>query len=676
MLSFLNPWFLLGAFALAAPVWLHLRRKQQINLHYFSAIRFLEDQPEPKQGPLRLRDLLLFLLRALALLLIVGAFAWPYLRGPNLGPIQESRVYILDNTLSRQAQHGFERDRDHLVKELRSAGPGIQVAVVELRATPRVVVAFGDDRELAARKIQELAPSFERGSYLASFRQANSLLANSFGDHKRIVLLADNQENQWTENPTAPPFLHGVEVDAPKAPARELPNLWVWEPRAQRIFLGDKSLVHFTAKLSHQGPATSAKILLRANEQEVLSRSIELTNQPETLMVQAQWEADPAQWLAGQISVDGSPDALAGDNRVFFSLPPVQEGKVLLLAQSPFLRLALSPEVMRGQWQARVLEPAALDAELAAKDQADVLCLESSYLQAVAARKLLSQYLSDGRGVLLLVNRVTPSINGALRELGFELDSPVELEKDKADRFQFVFSNHPIFHPFRSPDYGNLLEVQIYKYFRFHSGQAVPLAFSEQGAALFFENHKQAGRLFVLAFGLDREQTSWPVHATFIPFLDLSLQAARGEDPTPTVFEPGEIAQLPAPAGVTEMVLRNGKQELSRATVELGKTQLRLPVIPGLYSVTYDQNEETQRMLSVNPSPKESELVYAEAPEALRAWRLERAGEHMASAASTTRVRASLSAVLQQRWWWWMVMAALAMLLCEMALAETKRARA
>ena len=30
--SFLNPWLLLGALALAAPVWLHLRRKQETNL--------------------------------------------------------------------------------------------------------------------------------------------------------------------------------------------------------------------------------------------------------------------------------------------------------------------------------------------------------------------------------------------------------------------------------------------------------------------------------------------------------------------------------------------------------------------------------------------------------------------------------------------------------------------
>jgi N-terminal double-transmembrane domain len=39
--SFFNPWFWLGTLALAAPVWLHLRRRRQTNIITFSAVRFL-----------------------------------------------------------------------------------------------------------------------------------------------------------------------------------------------------------------------------------------------------------------------------------------------------------------------------------------------------------------------------------------------------------------------------------------------------------------------------------------------------------------------------------------------------------------------------------------------------------------------------------------------------------
>ena len=676
--AFLNPWFWLAALAVAAPVWLHLHRKQQTDLVLFSALRFLDDQPAPRQGAFRLRDLLLFLLRVSALLLLIGGFTWPYLRGVNTDPVQESRVYILDNTLSHQANDGFAQDRDRILDDIGHAGYEIQAAVIELTATPQVLVSFGDDRDTAKRKLRALQPSFQRGSYLAAFRQANSLLASSLGARRRIIFLGDNQENQWNENVNTPAFLRHIQVDLPKIPAAALPNVSLSEPRAQRIFMGDKSLVNFTAKLTHTGPAKNATVVLRANEQVIFNRPVELDQQPGSILLQAQWEWDPAAWVQGEVVAEATPDALVADNHLFFCLAPVIEGKVALLAQSPYLRLALSPEIMRGQWAARVLEPAKLGAEVAANNDADVLCLESNYLQSGDARKLLSRYLSNGRGVLLLVNRVTPAIRGYLREIGFETEGVVEAPKDNPDKFQFVFSNHPIFHPFLSADYGNLMDVKILKYARLRSGQAVPLAFSENGTALFFQGLKSPGKLFVGAFGLDRDQTSWPIHQTFIPFLDLALQAARAEDPTPVNFEPAEIGQIQLPSGTVahEVVLRDERREVARAVVEQGRAQLRMPGLPGVYSLAYDDRAAVQRLFSVNPSPKESQLAYVDHPEVINLWQVAASAEAARAPAAVAAGKVPLAGILQQRLWWWLAVCGLAILLLETVLAETRKARA
>ena len=671
--SFLNPWFWLGALAIAAPIWLHLRRRRETNIVEFTALRFLEDQPQPRRSPLRLRDLVLFALRVLALLALVAAFAWPYLRGANTAPIRESRVYILDNTLSHQANDGFAHDRDRVLSDI-SKGPGdVQMAVIELTSVPRVVVSFGESREAARQKLKELEPSFQRGSYLAAFRQANSLLGNSLGDQKRIILLGDNQENQWTENANSPPFLRNVQIDLPKISALGLPNLSLAEPRVQRIFLGDKSLVNFTVKLGHTGEAKTANIQLRANEQVIFNRTVDLVNQPDTILLQSQWEADPAAWLRGEVIVEGAPDALAGDNRVYFSLAPVIEGKLALLAQSQYLRLALSPDVMRGQWATRVLEPTKLAAELAASEDADVLVVESNYLQSTDARKLLWRYVTNGRGVLLLVNRLAPGISGCLRELGFEAEGTISTPKGTAEKFQFVCSNHPIFHPFLSSDYGDLMDVKVTKYVQLKGSQAMPLVFSEKGAGLFFQGTKFPGKLFVAAFGLDREHTSWPVDQTFIPFLDLTLQTARAEDPIPTTFEPGEISKIQLPAGSTakEAVLRDEHQVLSRAPVEQGRAQVRMPDKLGVYTLTYDDSIQTEKIFSVNPSPKESQLAYVDTPESLKAWEVN-LPPGSGKAAATARGPLSLSGILQQHWWWWMVVLGLAALMLETALAEAR----
>jgi hypothetical protein len=332
---------------------------------------------------------------------------------------------------------------------------------------------------------------------------------------------------------------------------------------------------------------------------------------------------------------------------------------------------------MRGQWATRVLEPTKLAAELAANEDADVLVVESNYLQSGEARKLLWRYVTNGRGVVLLVNRVTPSISGCLRELGFEAEGTISMPKGTAEKFQFVWSSHPIFHPFLSPDYGDLMDIKVTKYVQLNGSQAMPLVFSEKGAGLFFQGTKFPGRLFVSAFGLDRDHTSWPVDQTFIPFLDLTLQTARAEDPTPTTFEPGEISkiQLPAGSSAKEAVLRNAQRVLSRAPVEQGRTQVRMPDKPGVYTLTYDDSTRAEMIFSVNPAPNESQLAYLEAPEALKVWQVSLPpGSGKATAAA--RGPLSLSGILQQRWWWWMLILGLAALLLETGLAEIRRERA
>jgi hypothetical protein len=116
------------------------------------------------------------------------------------------------------------------------------------------------------------------------------------------------------------------------------------------------------------------------------------------------------------------------------------------------------------------------------------------------------------------------------------------------------------------------MDVQVSKYVRLRAKEAMPLIFGERGAGLFFQGTKLQGKLFVAAFGLDRDHTSWPIHQTFVPFLDLTLQAARAEDPTPTAFEPGELSmvQLPRPS-VRSRCVNKGRRSPARPSSKAGR---------------------------------------------------------------------------------------------------------
>ncbi|HSK77712.1 MAG TPA: VWA domain-containing protein, partial [Thermoanaerobaculia bacterium] len=472
-MNFLYPLLGLAALGLAVPVWLHLRRKWESNVVMFSALRFLDDQPQPRSRSFRLRDPLLFAFRLLALLLVVGAFTWPYLVGDAARrAVTESRVHVLDNTLSRQVDGGFEKDRDRILREIRGSGPEVQHAVVELAAQPRVLVGWGDGQGEAEERLLALGASHQRGSYPEAFRLAGSLLSRSLGSKKTLVVYGDGQENQWSEAESSPPFLDGTEVVLASRPGEaERPNLAVGEPRARLFFVGDETFVDLSVEVRHQGGVRRGALTLTLNGREVRREHVTLEGAPPVITVRGQWTTDPGQWLRGAVSIEpieGGKDALPADNRSWFCLPPVREGRVALLARSLYLRTALSPEVARGRWKAEPVDPA----DPLAGELADVLLLEADAAQSHAARDLVRRYLNNERGVVLLVNRATPLVKGFLHELGYEAregGSPGE------EGFRFFSVRHPIFQPFRAGELGDLSEVRVLRHTHLKSREATPL---------------------------------------------------------------------------------------------------------------------------------------------------------------------------------------------------------
>jgi hypothetical protein len=126
---------------------------------------------------------------------------------------------------------------------------------------------------------------------------------------------------------------------------------------------------------------------------------------------------------------------------------------------------------------------------------------------------------------------------------------------------------------------------------------------------------------------------------------------------------------------VREVVLRDERRVLGRTPVEQGKTQVRMPDKPGTYALSFDDGTQTEKVFSVNPSPKESQLAYVDAPEALKVWQVNLPPAAGKATVAAARGKLALSSILQQRWWWWMVLGGSAALMLEMVLAEATRER-
>src|SRR5918997_6129893 len=106
-MSFLNPLFLLGLAAVAAPILVHLVRRARARRVEFPALFFVRQVPQRTIRRRTLHNLLLLLLRCLAVLLLVFAFTRPFFSGAGAAKEADATrasVILVDSSLSMR--HG------------------------------------------------------------------------------------------------------------------------------------------------------------------------------------------------------------------------------------------------------------------------------------------------------------------------------------------------------------------------------------------------------------------------------------------------------------------------------------------------------------------------------------------------------------------------------------------
>src|SRR5499433_547673 len=109
-MAFLNPLFWFGLAAIAAPILVHLVRRTRARRVQFPALVFVRQVPQRTIRRRTLHNLLLLLLRCLAILLIVIAFTRPFFSGRSAAKENLSAgatVILIDNSLSMRRENLF-----------------------------------------------------------------------------------------------------------------------------------------------------------------------------------------------------------------------------------------------------------------------------------------------------------------------------------------------------------------------------------------------------------------------------------------------------------------------------------------------------------------------------------------------------------------------------------------
>ncbi|HLV25429.1 MAG TPA: VWA domain-containing protein [Gemmatimonadales bacterium] len=302
-MSFLAPlWLLLGA-AAAVPLVLHLMRRQVGARIEFPAARYLRRAEREFSARMKLRNLLLMLLRVLAIVLVALAAARPATRLVAGGHPPTGLAIVLDNSMSTGAVVEGGTVFESLVKQadgvLESASQDDRLWII----TADGEVRSGSRNDLRA-VLADLRPMAGAGSLPDAVDRAAALTSVAGLAARHVLVLTDGQSSALTRSadvsrgaltvfvaPSEPPRNRAV-LEAEASPGR-------WTPRGA-----------VTARMATED-STTWRIAL---EGRTLARGIA---QPgEELLVRV--APSERGWLAGQVELE--PDELRADDARHFAV--------------------------------------------------------------------------------------------------------------------------------------------------------------------------------------------------------------------------------------------------------------------------------------------------------------------------------------------------------------------
>lgn len=604
-MSFLAPWFLLGALGVAVPLWLHRLHREDPRRERFSSLMLLEAGSPRTLLSRRLRYFVLLALRCAVLVLLALSFAQPaWRRAPVVTADREVRFHVvaIDTSLSMQHEAHWREAQTtaaSIIDELPGGDPATLVAAgdpVRILAGP---TADHGALRAALRALQPGAASSDFGAVLGALTG----LARDQGGAARLHLVSDLQQSALPARfaDLVPPddselVLHPVATTA-------APNHAITAVRHDRAA---KQIV-----VEVRGFATpEATLTVRA-----AVASVDLA--PETLTLPASGQSTVRLALPegqlqqgfNRVHVALSPgDQLTADDDAQLVIEHGTRGRILILGAAPkpddavyfatavraFGDAGIEPVV------ASVTTPPGAFAEYAA-----VVVLDAGALDSAAAAELATY--AKGGGALLLAagsrtaGRDTWPITGQRLLAVGEMRGALGVGDGD--------TSHPLLGALDA-----WRPVKFHRYLQIEPAveDRVPLRL-ENGAPLLIEAAfgDPPGRVLLFLSSLDTQWNDLALSPAFVAFTGAFIEHIVRGSVVPRAAVPGTRLALPGGGQVFDP---DGASVLELSATLGGDARLeRL----GIHEVRYSN---TTALVAVNPAPVESDLTPIDAATLTR-WR-------------------------------------------------------
>ncbi|HNS72044.1 MAG TPA: BatA domain-containing protein [bacterium] len=542
-MNFLNSAILMGLAAVALPILIHLFTRARSRPIPFSSLRFLKQLQNQKIRRLKIRQLLLLLLRTLAVLLLVLAFARPTCRSTSGSGVRSrtSAVILLDNSASM----AIEEQGEALFAAAKRAGgriieqmqPGDELYLCTTTDTMQVADrrAFHDFQALRSR-LDATPLDFRATDISAGMLFAQNLLLSARNVNKELYLLSDMQETGFALD-SLPPRDSQLRQYAVPLLASHPSNLAVTGVKLRSAILERGKMVEVEVTLTNSGqePARTKLVQLFIHGQRVAQRTVSLESGA-AVQELFRFIIDRDGWIEGQVQLED--DALLEDNQRCFAFYVPERLNIGVIGEattgSDLLQLALRSSADSSAYL-RLFTAAAARSSGLAIDSLHLLILHDVGRLPDAVVERIAAWHSRGGGIIMVLGRSTDLgwYNARLAPaLGL---SPALQAIGEGGHFSLgrVDGTHPVFAgifegadiQFARPQFNFALRVAS-------SPEQHTLLSYSSGDPYLYEVRRENGALLVFTSSFEPEVSDVAYRTIFAPLLHRSLSylAAHGQN--------------------------------------------------------------------------------------------------------------------------------------------------
>ena len=662
-LGFIVPAFLAGLAALAVPIILHLRHRDKDRPEKFPSLMFLEQLPIRTSERRRITDWPLLLLRALALSLIVIAFARPVFSGKAADEVaKRSRavVLLLDRSMSMSHKDVWKAATDSARAVIASLGAGDRVALVLFDDEAEIAQPFTVDKAAATAALAKATPTHRATKYAAALRAARQLVARA-GDAKAEVVSITDLQQTGVQGVAGLDLPAGLSVRTVGVGTRDRSNTTISSVEIHRLAEANRTMLSVQARVLGREVPTQRNVhaVLTLNGRESGARDAVVPSTGDVVVPFA-----PVLLPAGQVRgmVTITNDNLAADDTFHFAFTADDAIHLLLVApedaapsETMYFEHALAVGKAPMVKIERVRASSLTSSELM---KASMVVLWDVPLPAGNVGKALTEWVRGGGGVVFAPGRRALARVAANTLVSASIDGSAERMADHGGSLGDVRFDHPLFSPFRETP----AALSAARFLRYVKLAPLPgtdvLARFDDGLPAVLEHREGLGRVVVLALALDARTGDFPVQSAYLPFLQRLTLYTSGRDATTLWRSAGQSWLLPGslrePAVLTPSgsIVRPARDSVG-STVALREA--------GVYALYEGRVQgEPAGLVAVNAPASESDLTAVDAKELLL-------GVHQTAADSSSATDAPTTAEVEsrQRMWRLLLIAAFLLLVGE-----------